>query len=441
MNDEQPVRTADPKATGTKAPRKFNYRKLFWKWHKYAGLLGGPLFVLIAVTGGILVFSPEIDFWLRPDVKTIPIPSVESPRVSDQAMVDLVRKQFPEEPLILYWQNSESNRPYEFWLLGDIKTGIHEVWVDPYTGKIVGDRLRETAFIRIVEQLHRRLLTGEIGSSVIEFITGWGIVLTLTGLFMWWPKTWKALRQGLTIPLRGSPYKINWRAHNTLGAWTSIFVLLMCLTGMVVSTYSGRIYHSILNATGDPFGAPTPKSVLASDSQTIAVDRVLKTVQEEMPEIGPVTIQWPRGETGCYVVSTYRETRPKWSDRNQFHQWHFDQYSGEVLHRAAWSDLHPMLRFRTFSMTIHYGSIFGWPTKLLAIVSCLIVPLLVLSGFLIWWWKKKSTNPPQRETQPISKAFVACMIGVGILFPTIGVSFVVLLAWEATAFLVSRLRQ
>ncbi len=42
------------------ARRPFPYRRLFWKWHLYAGLFGTPLLILIAVTGAVLVFSPEI---------------------------------------------------------------------------------------------------------------------------------------------------------------------------------------------------------------------------------------------------------------------------------------------------------------------------------------------------------------------------------------------
>ncbi|UUO08816.1 PepSY domain-containing protein [Blastopirellula sp. J2-11] len=424
---------------------RFEYRKLFWKWHKYAGLIGGPLFVLIALTGSILVFSPEIDDWLRPDVKTIPAPSTNSPHASDQAMVDLVQNRFPDEPIVLYWQSRQHNHPYEFWLISKTEKGVHEIWVNPYSGEIVGDRMRETAFIRIVEQLHRRLLTGEIGSSIVEFMTGWGIVLTLTGVFMWWPKTRKGLRHGLTIPLRGSAYKINWRLHNTIGAWSAVFVLLMCLTGMVFSTYSGKLYQALLAATGEPLGAPAPKSTPASDRQTGEIDPLLEIVRNDAGEDQAFVIQWPRTPTACFVVSNYREARPEWADRHHFRQWHFDQYTGELLAQTTWSDLHPMLQFRSLSMTIHYGSIFGLPTKLIAIFACLMVPLLTVSGYLIWWWKRKnrklSASRPQRsklraetrETAAMSRTLVACLITVGIIFPTIGLSYLALLVWEILA--------
>src|SRR5687768_8144200 len=140
-------------------PKPFNCRKLFWKWHKYAGLFGGPLLILIAITGAILVFSPEIDRLLRPDLWTIAAPSKgASSMVSDQAMIDLVRQKHPGERIIVYNQSSHPHEPYQFLLLGKPGDGIHDVWVNPYTGGVVGERMRETAFVRIVEQLHRRLL-------------------------------------------------------------------------------------------------------------------------------------------------------------------------------------------------------------------------------------------------------------------------------------------
>ncbi|WP_419192970.1 PepSY-associated TM helix domain-containing protein [Kolteria novifilia] len=424
-----------------KRRQRFNYRKLFWRWHKLAGLLGGPLLVLIALTGAILVFSPEIDDWLRPDLKVIesPIPNAEP--ISDQAMIDLVREHVPDKRLLLYFQGEHSHEPYQFLLIGNPKEGLHDVWVNPYSGEIVGDRMRETAFVRIVEQIHRRLLTGEVGSSIVEFITGWGIVLVLTGLFMWWPRNLKALRHGLTVPFRGSGYKINWRLHNAVGAWIAVFILLMCLTGMVFSTYSGKIYRSIMQATGGAFGSsvtstPTPGTA------TVSVDKVLEVIRNEVGQDAPLTVFLPNGEKACYVVQSRREERPVWTNRHDYRRWSFDQYSGEMLKRETWHDVHPMMRFWILSLTIHYGSFIGWPTKILAIVACLTLPILAVTGYLIWWWKRRarvnsasgpsavSNRVAARAPAPVPKGLIVCLVGVGIVFPTIGVSFLALLGWE-----------
>lgn len=426
--------------------RRYNYRQLFWKWHKYAGLLGGPLLMLIAVTGSILVFAPEIDHWLRPDLWTLPPTSSETTLapVTEQSLIDGVRRAYPTETLVLYRQNQRGGEPHQYWFSTTGRGGFRHVWVNPRTGEIVGERMWESSFLRIVEQLHRRLLSGETGSSIIELITGWGIVLTLTGCFLWWPKTIKTLWHGLTLSLRGSAYKVNWRLHNTVGAWVSLFVLLMCLTGMVFSTYSGKLYFTLMNATGgsNRSGSERPRSVPMEGRGTIGMDDVLAVVWRDVADDAPLSVTLPRGPTDCITVTANQEARPLWSNRGGYRSWTFDQYSGALLSSSNWDDLHPMMKFARLSLTIHYGSIFGLPTKVIALLACLGVPVLSITGSLIWWWKRrgkqKIANRPlataasrtERDSEPISKWLVASLIVVSVMFPTIGVSFVVLAMFE-----------
>ncbi len=426
--------------------RRFNYRQLFWKWHKYAGLLGGPLLMLIAVTGAILVFAPEIDHWLRPDLWTLE-PTVSGsaiPPMTEQALIDVVKHAYPAETLVLYRQNVRAHEPHQYWLSANGRRGFRHVWVNPQTGEIVGDRMWESSFLRIVEQLHRRLLSGEIGSSIIELITGWGIVLTLTGCFLWWPRTLKTMWHGFTLSLRGSAYKVNWRLHNTVGAWVSLCVLLMCLTGMVFSTYSGKLYFTLMNATGgsNRFGPETPQSVPIEGRDTISLDAVLAAVRSDVAGDTPLHINLPRNPTDCITVTANQPARPLWSNRGEHRTWTFDQYSGALLSSTTWEDLHPMLQFSTLCLTIHYGSIFGLPTKIIALLACLGVPLLSITGYLIWWWKrlgKRQANERQlttvaarqeRASEPISKWLVAALVIAALIFPTIGASFLVLAAQE-----------
>ena len=433
--------------------RQPNLRALFWKWHLYAGLLGGPLLVFIAVTGAILVFGPEIDHWLRHDLWAVTPPSGDEPpaRMTDQALVDIVRHQFPDSELVYYNQSKSPNLAYQFLLR---KNGSYNIWVNPYTGDICGERKPETTFVSVVTHLHRRLLSGEFGRSIVELITGWGIVLTLTGLFLWWPKTWKALRQGLTLTFRGSAYKVNWRLHNVIGAWTALFVLLMCVTGMVFSTYAGANYRAIQGAWKIPetnsTSATQVKSPVVPDGGTVSVDDLIAVVREQISENAPLLIQLPQSRTNHFDIWSGLNLRPQWSDWSVRESWRFDR-SGQLISRKTWKDQHPMQRLWNISQALHYGSILGTPTKLIAFVSCLAVPLLSVTGYLIWWWKrqgkKKLKNRPATpaaasafdQSPPISQSLVACLIVVGIIFPTIGASFIALLLWESLCYVVGNL--
>lgn len=442
-----PRRSASPQPLRPRSSREirwFNYRKLFWKWHLYAGLFGAPLMVLIALTGAILVFAPEIDRMLRPDLWHLK-PSSAAAQTLDQPLIDAVQSQFPKSKINSYRQNSHADEPYQFLMLTPGVRGIHDVWIDPVTREIIGDRHRETAVVRIAEQLHRRLLYGETGSTVIEFITGWCILLTLTGTYLWWPKSWRQLYSGLVPTTRGSTYKVNWRLHNVVGAWTAVVLLLLALSGMVFSTFTGKMYNTTLKWTGGSFvGVSTAGGSAPPQGATpVSIDTLLAKLANEVPPNTRFGVQLPREKGGNVVVSTLRPERATWADRRNYGIWSFNAYSGELIEHKRWNELHPLIQFRQFSLVLHFGSIFGLPTKIIAFVACLTVPILAVTGYLIWWWKRagksemaKRQTPrraakPAHVDPPISRWVVAVLVLLCLIFPTIGVSFFLVVAFEA----------
>jgi uncharacterized iron-regulated membrane protein len=432
---------------------RYPYRRLFWKWHLYAGLFGTPLLILIAVTGAILVFGPEIDHWLRSDLWHIEPPTTAVAEVSDQSLLDAVRARHPDVPVISYKQNTRPDEPYQFMLFRPGGAGVLDVWMNPYTGGFVGERHRETAFVRITEQLHRRLLTGEIGSSIIELITGWGIVLCLTGLYMWWPKTRRQLRQGLTTTTRGGAYKVVWRLHNTVGGWTAAVILILSLTGMVFSTFTGAMYQRVAKAAGakNPL-FEGPQSTVVPGSDPVSLDVVVAQAKREAPGV-PFSVQIPAKPGSGVIIHTLTNSRASLEELLATRSWCFDRTSGKLLQTAAWSEVHPIRQFWYYSLVLHFGSVFGLPTKILATLACLAIPILGFTGYLVWWWKsrrvKRETRVaragtrelPARLQAPISKGLVACLAVVCLIFPVIGASFLLVAVVEGTTGLIARRRQ
>jgi uncharacterized iron-regulated membrane protein len=75
-----------------------------------------------------------------------------------------------------------------------------------------------------------------------------------------------------------------------------------------------------------------------------------------------------------------------------------DPYSGKVL--SAWSTRTAPLGFKINRMwirEIHTGDIFGWPTRLLACVMSLVLPIMTITGTLIWWNRSRKLEAPIEE--------------------------------------------
>ncbi len=60
-----------------------------------------------------------------------------------------------------------------------------EVFVNPYTGKIMGDRQHETALFSRILDLHYQLLAGDIGLKIVGVAALFLCILSLTGIMLW----------------------------------------------------------------------------------------------------------------------------------------------------------------------------------------------------------------------------------------------------------------
>ncbi len=49
------------------------------------------------------------------------------------------------------------------------------------------------------------------------------------------------------------------------------------------------------------------------------------------------------------------------------------------------------MKWRNTNYGIHTGTIFGWPTQVLATLACLVAASLPITGFLIWFprWRRQ----------------------------------------------------
>ena len=71
-----------------------------------------------------------------------------------------------------------------------------------------------------------------------------------------------------------------------------------------------------------------------------------------------------------------------------------DPYTGRAL--SIWSTREAPLGFKISRMwirEIHTGDIFGWPTRLFACVMSLVLPILTITGTLIWWNRSRKMLP------------------------------------------------
>jgi uncharacterized iron-regulated membrane protein len=144
------------------------------------------------------------------------------------------------------------NSHWQEWLEHPEKTRIHMrvfrvhlwtgtlaaawVFVMSVSGSLLVFRNRleansDSPFVDWVARLHENLLSGMTG-TVVNGIGGLGLILlSITGVILWWPgiEHW---RRSLTVDRTASFARLNWDLHNTLGMICLLFVVLWGVSGV-----------------------------------------------------------------------------------------------------------------------------------------------------------------------------------------------------------------
>lgn len=352
------------------------FRRAFWWVHLVGGLAGALLLLLLGLTGAFLVFEGEIDTWLNAKLKVVERGRLVLPLSQITRELEAAH---PGYKVVGFALPQEDDHAMIVNLAA--KKGTLSLCVNPYTGETLGNLAQENKFCAQVHQFHTRLLLAQTG----QWITGVGaiilIVLALTGIILWWPFQTYWLRFG-----KGGR-RLNWDLHSTLGFYSSVFMLFFGITGAVIHweepAREGVNWLAGQEKMEIPRALPAPAGVVALNGDQIK-EAALKAVPGAR-----VTIIGGLGKSPVRVIMKYPEDGTPAGRTNLY----LDAFSGQVLalensRTAAWGTRVVKL----WNREVHTGDLFGWPSRILACLMSLALPLLAITGPLIWWgkWRRKT---------------------------------------------------
>ena len=175
------------------------FYKLVWKWHFLASLYVLPFMAMLAITGGIYLYKPQIEEWLYADRLNV---AVGESRTSYEAQIAAVEDRVSMARLRGVQIDGADGRAtvIEF---NDVNGTRSYAWVDPYTSSILAVQARDDMAMRVVRKFHGELLLGDVGTKFVELAAHWAIVMFITGLFLWWPRGKRTWSKALSPPRAG----------------------------------------------------------------------------------------------------------------------------------------------------------------------------------------------------------------------------------------------
>ncbi|MEH2466266.1 PepSY-associated TM helix domain-containing protein [Nostoc sp.] len=177
-----------------------NYKKLrniVFTLHRILGFAIAPIAILVGLTGSLIVFQGEInDFQRHQQFGTI-IP--QGNRLSLEVILNFVKTAYANQPQMALQRVYFPSKPDDLFNVVISIPGNDwvEVYVNPYTGVILGDSLHPNAvqrFLQIVYELHTSLKLGDLGSQIVG-VVGLGIsIVAIAGIILW--PGWRKLMTG-----------------------------------------------------------------------------------------------------------------------------------------------------------------------------------------------------------------------------------------------------
>jgi uncharacterized iron-regulated membrane protein len=412
-----------------------------WRWHFYAGLIVLPILALMAVTGALYLYKPEIEAWLYPIQITAP---KNAPTLSPARIISITQHyaQTPVTQLAIPADRTESWRV----TTRNENSDSTVYFVDAFNGRIMG-QMHDGGVMKTIKTLHSLAITGPIGNRLVEVLAGWAILLCFTGLYLRWPR-----RGRPALAIRGrAGGRLFWRdLHGTLGFLSAGVILFLAVTGMPWTNVWGGGLRAIVAANdwGRPKLAAIPWPAPARDALPwtlregggavgapgdIGIDAVARIAAARGMTHG-YQIILPASPGAPYLVASLVQRA------DDARALTIDAASGAVVQDIDWRMFGPGAKAVEWGIATHQGQQYGEGNRLLMLAGCLCLLALCATAPVLWWKRRKDgrLHAPPASTPAARRGVAALMLGLGILFPLTGLSMLAALAGE---WLVGRMRR
>jgi len=373
-------------------------RSIAFSLHRYIGLAVGLILIIVGVTGSLLVFQKEFDQYLlqRQFGQITPQPQ----RVAIEPVVNTVKAAYSDRPqLKLASINTLPHNPTYRVRLRTEDDKTTDVYVNPYTGEILGDRNWDNTFIGIIFKLHYALLADDIGITIVGIAALLLLILSITGIFLW--PGWRKLISGFKIKWQAHPKRVNYDIHKVAGIITAVFLALIAFTGFCWNFYDYAV-PTIYALTFTPY-SPDPVSQIVAGKPPLGLTEILKTADVALPNAETTFINLPRKPEDAFIIyKKHPQELNEYGDSSVY----LDQYSGKILKLIDGQNLPLAERVLSSFTPLHYGTFWGLPSRILYVLVGLAPLILFVTGFVMWRYRyrgKKIANPIDAVKEPAQR--------------------------------------
>ena len=389
--------------------RSTKVKKVAFNLHKYVGVVAGVYMLIMSLTGIVLVFHDELSEWLNP----------YSPKIqgTERASFDRI------------FQNCETASPgFKFKnMMVDLDNHPTLVFGNHADGRKItceanqftGEFLKvrdENQILKFITDLHFNLLSGTNGRTANGIGGVILLMLTITGLMIWWRSinSFKTLFK-LRPERKNNAPPVSWlsaivikNAHALFGVCFTPFLIIWSISGFYFGfpTFTEQCLNPILPVASQnkTSAEPSIKPNTDPSAKSRSADELVRAAQNAAPGFDFVTriaMQDKRKKLArIWLAKTERETNSAKEKCQVF----LDPTSATVVSVSrAENPLAGDVFLQTLTK-LHFGTIGGIYTKCAWVVAGCIPAILSISGWLIFAYKSKRKRAAGGSTEAARKA-------------------------------------
>jgi len=208
--------------------------KIIHKLHLYLGLAAALVLMVVATTGAILSYEKELLRTLHSESYTV---TPQGQKLSNEELLSRFLETHGDVKINGVTLSNNPNAATIINIASKESRKGENVFINPYTAEIL-PKVTSHKFFKFVENIHRRLLLGEVGKQIVGASVLILIFLLFSGVYMYMPKIKRGFVKALTFSPRAKGRSFLYSLHGPI-------YLVITLTGLY---WSYHWYNDMLHS-------------------------------------------------------------------------------------------------------------------------------------------------------------------------------------------------
>lgn len=203
-------------------------RKIWFQIHWFLGIFLFLFLSLAALSGAVLSFEKEIITALNPKIYN---KTEEKKSFVPSEILEIIQQRYPKGRVMLIMEDKEAIFPIAR-IMQPGQKGHESMFyaINPDTKEVT--LLKGEKMFKFMDDFHRRLSANVIGKEIVAFTTLALLVLTLSGVYLYWGRLRHRFFASFKIDFRKKGRAFLYQFHCAIGMWLLPWYLLMTLSGL-----------------------------------------------------------------------------------------------------------------------------------------------------------------------------------------------------------------